>query len=135
MDHYEARSWPAWGRHILFTFIAQLFISKLRAMHGVTVGTPGPAPVMDAPVPLGEYRQAAIEAQHNREITHPRIRACPRGPQQVLTIGLVRDLIQPFLVKIGKVVDTVDHKLMGMYDAFFHHSAVKIAEVLASDTG
>jgi hypothetical protein len=30
MDHYVSRTWPAWRRHILFTFIAHLFICKLR---------------------------------------------------------------------------------------------------------
>ena len=30
MDHCEARSWPAWRRHMLFSFIAHLFLAKLR---------------------------------------------------------------------------------------------------------
>lgn len=30
MDNYEARSWPAWHRHMLFVFIAHLFILELR---------------------------------------------------------------------------------------------------------
>jgi len=30
MDHYEHRSWPGWHRHMLFVFMAQLFILRLR---------------------------------------------------------------------------------------------------------
>lgn len=30
MDHYEHRSWPGWHRHMLYVFLAQLFLSTLR---------------------------------------------------------------------------------------------------------
>ena len=30
MDHYEGRSWKAWHRHMLFVFIAHLFLLELR---------------------------------------------------------------------------------------------------------
>ena len=30
MDHYEHRSWPGWQRHMLYVFLAQLFLLKLR---------------------------------------------------------------------------------------------------------
>jgi len=30
MDHYEARSWNAWHRHMLFVFIAHLFTLEIR---------------------------------------------------------------------------------------------------------
>ena len=30
MDHYEGRSWNAWHRHMLFVFIAHLFVLELR---------------------------------------------------------------------------------------------------------
>ena len=30
LDHYESRSWNAWHRHILFVFIAHLFLQELR---------------------------------------------------------------------------------------------------------
>jgi SRSO17 transposase len=32
MDHYEHRSWPAWHRHMLFVFLAQLFLLEVRMM-------------------------------------------------------------------------------------------------------
>jgi SRSO17 transposase len=32
MDHYEARSWSAWYRHMLYVFIAHLFVIELRLM-------------------------------------------------------------------------------------------------------
>jgi len=30
MDHYEHRSWPGWHRHMLFVFLAHLFLLQLR---------------------------------------------------------------------------------------------------------
>lgn len=30
MDHYEHRSWPGWHRHMVFVFLAQLFLLRLR---------------------------------------------------------------------------------------------------------
>jgi hypothetical protein len=87
MDHYGARSWPAWRRHILFTLIAHLPINKLRARLGATVDTPGPTPLLDAPVPLDGFRRAVREAQGNQAIGNPNIRVCPKGPQKVLTIA------------------------------------------------
>jgi SRSO17 transposase len=30
MDHYEHRSWTGWHRHMLFVFMAQLFVWKMR---------------------------------------------------------------------------------------------------------
>jgi SRSO17 transposase len=32
MDQYEVRSWPGWRRHMLFTFIANLFSMKLKKL-------------------------------------------------------------------------------------------------------
>jgi SRSO17 transposase len=52
MDHYELRSWTGWRRHMLFTFIAHLFVNKLRRKYGIAVDTPGSGPIVEAPVPL-----------------------------------------------------------------------------------
>ena len=30
LDHYEHRSWTAWHRHMRLTFLAQLFLLRLR---------------------------------------------------------------------------------------------------------
>ena len=30
LDHYEHRSWTAWNRHMRLTFLAQLFLVRLR---------------------------------------------------------------------------------------------------------
>jgi SRSO17 transposase len=32
MDHYETRTWPGWHRHMLHTFLAQLFLMRLRLL-------------------------------------------------------------------------------------------------------
>jgi SRSO17 transposase len=30
MDHYESRYWKSWHRHMLFVFIAHLFLQQIR---------------------------------------------------------------------------------------------------------
>jgi hypothetical protein len=40
MGHCEARAWPAWRRHILFTFMAHFFILKMRHKFGVKINFP-----------------------------------------------------------------------------------------------
>ena len=43
MDHYEHRSWPAWHRHMLFVFLAGLFLLDLRHKFKKNSGAnPGP---------------------------------------------------------------------------------------------
>jgi SRSO17 transposase len=32
MDHYEHRSWPAWHRHMIYVFLAMLFLLRLRTL-------------------------------------------------------------------------------------------------------
>ncbi|MDR1041266.1 MAG: hypothetical protein LBR80_14095, partial [Deltaproteobacteria bacterium] len=52
------RSWTGWRRHILFTLIAHLFIIKLRRRFSIKIDSPGPGPVVLAPVSLSDYREA-----------------------------------------------------------------------------
>jgi SRSO17 transposase len=78
MDHYEVRSWIGWRRHILFTLIAHLFILKLRRLFSIKSDTPGPAPVIIAPVTLHEYCDALSKANNNLPIDHPNIKICPK---------------------------------------------------------
>ena len=130
MDHYESRSWPAWKRHILFVYIAHLFITKLRRMFSITVDTPGPAPIVLSPVSLADYGNAIIQAQSNSPIDHKDISATPVGPQQILTIGLLRRLIQVHLPKVGKALEIADNELKQIAQTFASHSKVKVRLVL-----
>lgn len=130
MDHYEVRIWQAWRRHILFTFISHLFIIKLRRLFSIKMDTPGPAPIIEVPVPLEDYRDAIVQVQSNQSISHPNIRAIPKAPQQIMTIGLVRKLIEPFLIKVGEVHDRIEHSLRSSYSAFISYNKAKVAMVM-----
>jgi hypothetical protein len=130
MAHYEARSWPAWRRHILFTFIAHLLISKLRRKFSVKMDSPCPAPIILVPVTLDEYREATIQAQNNQPIEHPNIRAYPEKPQQILTIGLIKTLIQSFIPKVGHALTIIDYQLNSAAASFKSHTLAKIKTVM-----
>lgn len=39
MDHYEHRSWPAWHRHMIYVFLAMLFLLRLRIRFKKNSGT------------------------------------------------------------------------------------------------
>jgi SRSO17 transposase len=129
MDHFMARSWTALRRHMLFTFITHLFLTKLRIMFSVKIETPGPAPVVTAPTPLEEYREAVIQAENDEPITHKNIVLFPEEPQQILTIGLIQMLIQPFLPKVGEVWNKVKEYLKNAYAAYSSHTKAKIAKL------
>jgi SRSO17 transposase len=132
MDHYEVRSWPGWRRHILFTLIAHLFIIKLRKMFSAKADTPGPAPVILSPVSLEEYRNAVSQAENNQPIKNPMILAFPEQPQQVMTIGLIKTLIQSFLPKIGIALDDIKDaikKSTSSYESYAREKIRKIKEM------
>jgi SRSO17 transposase len=136
MDHYEVRSWPGWHRHILFTFIAHLFINKLRRKFSIYVDEPhGPAPFVEAPVPLDDYRKAVVDARNGKVISHPRISAYPKRRQQVLTIGLMKLIIQPLMARMGATYDHVAHSLKSASGAYVCHSQTKINTMMLEAAG
>jgi SRSO17 transposase len=141
MDHYETRSWVGWHRHMLLCLIAHLFIIKLRMEYSCGPQSPGPAPYIDEPVSLDDYIEAAMEMASGQEISHPNISAVPARPQQVMTIGLVRALIEATFVKFGAVLENINYSLQTAAQAFNSHTKctleAKIFEYfgLAFDSG
>jgi len=131
MDHYESRSWDAWRRHILFCLIAHLFIIKLRMEFSCTSLPSGPAPYIDTPVPLDEYLSAAEDMENGKEIDNPKIALAPSRPQQILTIGLVRDIVCASFVKVGKLLENVDYYLHSAAQAFDSHSRSSLKRAFA----
>jgi len=132
MDHYESRSWVGWRRHMLLCLIAHLFTIKLRIEYSCKPQSPGPAPYTDSPVSLDEYIKAAEDMMHNREIDHESISASPTRPQQVMTIGLVRALIEATFIKLGAVLENVNYRLYSAAQAFDSHSKSVIECALAN---
>jgi len=122
MDHYESRSWIAWRRHILLTFIAHLFIIKLRILYSCKPNSPGVAPYLDAPVSLDEYIEAYEQLLTSMQITHPSISAIPSIPQQFMTIGLLIKLVSSAFPKIGATIEEIDYLLRAAKGAFDSHS-------------
>jgi hypothetical protein len=135
MDHYEVRYWPGLRRHMLFTVVSQLFLAKLRRKYGIVVDTPGPAPFTEAPVSTDDCRKPVIKARNDQRISHPRTSACPKEPQQLLTIGLIRAIIQPFLVKLWKTLERVEHLLKSASSTFVNHARAKVYSLVGKEAG
>jgi hypothetical protein len=130
MDHYEVRTWHGWRRHMLITFLSHLFVIKLRKQLSVKPHAPGVAPYVDAPVPLDEYLDAVNSLEQNAPIENPHIMAVPNKPQQIMTIGLILDIIASFMTKIGEIRKKIDFKLKNLADAFNSHTTAKMNKVL-----
>jgi SRSO17 transposase len=135
MDHYESRSWVGWRRHMLLCFISHLFIIKLRMEYSCNPQSPGPAPYIDDPVSLEDYLEAAEDMGNNRDINHPNISAAPMRPQQVLTIGLVRALIEATFVKFGTVLEDINYRLRTAAQTFESHSRSALDCAFANNQG
>lgn len=130
MDHYEVRTWQGWHRHILLTFISHLFVVKMRKQLSVPPHSPGSAPYVDSPVSLDEYLDAFEKLNKDEPIENPHIMAMPDKPQQIMTIGLVLDLIACFMTKIGEIMKALDFKLKNLADSFNSHATTRIHKVL-----
>ena len=128
MDHYEARSWNAWHRHTLFTFMAHLFIIKQRIAFSIRPQSPNIAPYIETPVSLKDYLDASVQLESKQEISHPDIFAMPIMPQQIMTIGLVQKLIVAAFVKVGELLKEIDYYLYTSASAFDSHSKTKLKE-------
>jgi SRSO17 transposase len=122
MDHYESRSWIAWRRHMLFTLIAHLLITKLRIAFSITPDTPGVAPHIETPVDFDDYLEAFVQMMNGQEISNPNIQAIPLRPQQFLTIGLIQKLIWASFAKAGEVLKEINYALYKAMSAFTSHS-------------
>jgi SRSO17 transposase len=129
MDHYESRSWVGWRRHMLLCLIAHLFVIKLRMEYSCKPQSPGSAPYIDEPVSLDDYLGAAVDMINAKDIEHPSISEMPSMSQQVMTIGLIRALINATFVKFGKVLNDVNYYLRTAAQAFDSHtkSALELA--------
>jgi hypothetical protein len=133
MDHYESRSWDAWYRHMLLTFIAHLFISKLRAAFSNTPNTPCIAPFIETPVEFDDYIDAFSQLTNNLPISHADISAMPTKPQRFLTIGLIQKLVSSAFVKIGVVMEEINYSLYKARSAFDSHSRITMDKALHID--
>jgi SRSO17 transposase len=132
MDHYEVRTWHGWRRHILMTLLSHLFVIKLRIQMSIKPHAPGASPYIDSPVPLNEYLDAVKKLEQNAPMDHPHIMAVPDQPQQIMTIGLILDLVAFFMTKIGEIRKEIDFKLKNIADSFNSHTNVKINKLLES---
>jgi len=135
MDHYESRSWVGWRRHMLLCLIAHLFIIKLRIEYSCKPQSPGPAPYIEEPVSLEDYLEAAVDMINTKEIAHPNISAMPTQPQQVMTIGLIRALIEATFVKFGSVLNDLNYRLKTAAQAFESHTKSTMEDAFFAHTG
>jgi len=87
MDHYEHRSWPGWHRHMLFVFLAQLFLLRLRdrfKKNSVTDPSPGAA---DGGGGAGGRTHNEETGAGDRALLHPEELRCLQSPPQGADAG------------------------------------------------
>jgi hypothetical protein len=133
MNHCELRSWDGWHRHILFTFIAHLFIAKLRIAFSAVPPKPDGIPYTGSSVPADEYLKAYLQLKNAELISNCNILPKPYTPQQFLTIGLIQRAIWTIFVKTSKLVDDLNFYLKSSRNAYVSHAKGRInEEILAS---
>jgi len=130
MDHYESRSWDSWHRHILLTLIAHLFIIKLRIEFSRKPDSPNATPYVTDPVALDDYLQAHLKMIADQDIDLPCILAVPPTPQQFMTIGLIRTLINAVFPKVGLAVKEIEYRLQKAVSSFNSHSLSTVNNAL-----
>ena len=135
LDHYETRSWVGWRRHMLLCLIAHLFVIKLRIEYSCKPQSPGLAPYIDQPVSLDDYLDAANDMLNTKEIENPCIAVAPNRPQQVMTVGLIRALLEATFVKIGAVLGDVNYRLRTAMQAFDSHTSSILKNLLSAFLG
>jgi SRSO17 transposase len=126
MNHCELRSWTGWHRHILFTFIAHLFIAKLRNTFSAIPPKSDGIPYTGSSVSSAEYLEAYAQLCSTEQINISNIHPKPHTPQQFLTIGLIQRAIWTIFVKTGRLVDELNYYLKSSRDAFVSHAKGRI---------
>jgi SRSO17 transposase len=133
MNHCELRSWDGWHRHILFTFIAHLFIAKLRINFSAVPPKSDGIPYTGGSVPADEYLEAYSQLSKDGQISNHKILPKPFNPQQFMTIGLIQRAIWAIFVKTSELVDDLNYYLKSSRDAFVSHAKSRINhEILTS---
>ena len=126
MNHCEIRSWEGWHRHILFVFIAHLFIIKLRIAFSATPPKSDGIPYSENSVSVDAYLQAYSQLRNNEEISNCKIHSKPNSPQQFLTIGLIQKAIQTVFAKTSILCDELNYYLKSSRDAYVSSAKGKI---------
>jgi SRSO17 transposase len=130
MNHCELRSWEGWHRHILFTFIAHLFIAKLRIAFSAVPPNSDGIPYTESAIPADEYLKAYTQLNNAEQISNNKIQPKPYTPQQFMTIGLIQRAIWTIFVKTGELVDDLNYYLKSARDAFISHANDRIRKEL-----
>ena len=125
MDHNESRSWNGWYRHILLTFIAHLFLTKLRLAFSA-VPPADSLPRLVRPVELTDY----IDNYHRPY--ESRMFADLRKPVSFLSIGMIRDIVAESLAKVGRILTNVNYHLKNYSDSYISYHNKRVANKLSS---
>jgi hypothetical protein len=70
---------------------------------------------------------------NGQPIEHPSISPVPEGPQLSLTIGMIMELILPFIPKMGPVYSKLRHLLESSTQSFASHARAKVERLLAME--
>jgi SRSO17 transposase len=102
MDDYQLRSFIGFRRHILISCITHLFLMKIRKDFSPKIEILREKPVVFAPVSVDDYYEALIQHKNKIPITNPSIGDPKVNSDYPITIGVLREKIQKFLIKIYK---------------------------------
>ena len=130
MNHCEMRSWEGWHRHILFVFIAHLFIAKLRIAFSAIPPESDGIPYSESAVSADAYLEAYKQLCNDEVIKNCKIHSKPNNLQQFMTIGLIQRAIGTVFIKTSKLCDELNHYLRSSRDAYVTHAKDSIKDEL-----
>jgi hypothetical protein len=129
MDHYETRSWIGWRRQILFSLIALLFYLKLQHEWTTQEDYPLETPIVRTAVTLNEFLDAVARYLNGEPINNLSIQDIAKANQRFITLGIIKDVNNKYLVKTGEVLKAVENKIKNNADSFNSHSRTKVKKL------
>jgi hypothetical protein len=81
---------------------------------------------------MDDYRKDIVETRTNRQISHPKTGACPKGPRRILTNRPMKVIIRPVPRKDGKAFEKAWHLPMNAFYAFRDRAKTKVETPLSA---
>ncbi|MDR1872742.1 MAG: hypothetical protein LBS60_12625, partial [Deltaproteobacteria bacterium] len=76
------------------------------------------------------YAEAVVKLQNGEEIDHPNLAIYVDEAQQVMTIGLIMDIISGLIAKTGEMIQNLNKKLSEATGAFWCKTMKRGEEVV-----
>ena len=133
MNHCEIRSWEGWHRHILFVFIAHLFIAKLRIAFSATPPKSDGIPFSEKSLSVDAYLEVYNQLSNNEEISNCKIHSKPKVDKArkaiikkikaiegyVLCSAIALGLLQIISLKLGSSINLRKIRFLRTYSSYY----------------